>query len=209
MSATAVTSPPYAPTAGSAERQATVDLGLPISALQRRAIFAAGKAHGLDIDDLRAMTPAGSISLLTRLQAGGLIDLLNAGSENVYPKRRSRAPRRPKGIHAFATPSQRNKIESLRIELGWTPQGLGGFLADRRHDHGRPMATLHDGTYTLNIDSTADASAVIELLKAVLAKTERARERKDAQTADGSAASGAVEPNQDGLASPLEGGSQT
>jgi len=207
MSAMAVTSPPFAPTAGSAERQATVDLGLPLSADQRRAIFAAGKAHGLDIDDLRAMTPAGSISLLTRLQASRLIDRLNAGSENAYPKRRSRTPRRPKGIHAFATPSQLNKIKVLRIDLGWTPERLGEWLSKRHHDHGRPMATVGGGAYHLNIDSTADASAVIELLKAVLAKTERARQRRDSRTLDGSAAGGAVEPNQDGLASPLEGGS--
>lgn len=207
MTAAATTSPPFAPTTGSSAKP--TDFGLPITPEQRRALFAAGKARGLDIDDLRAMTPAGSISLLTRLQASRLIDRLNAGSESSYPKRRSRAPRRPKGIHAIATPSQRNKIEALRIDLGWTPGNLGKWLSGRHHVHGRPMATLREGAYTLNIDSTADASAVIELLKAVLAKTERARERKDAQTAAGSAGSLAAEPNSDGLAGPLEGGSQT
>lgn len=207
MTAAATTSPPFAPTTGSGAKP--TDFGLPITPEQRRALFAAGKARGLDIDDLRALTPAGSISLLTRLQASRLIDRLNAGSESAYPKRRSRAPRRPKGIHAIATPSQRNKIEALRIDLGWTPEHLGKWLSERHHAHGRPMATLREGAYTLNIDSTADASAVIELLKAVLAKTERARERKDAQARIDALNPEGIERSQGGLASPLEGGSQT
>lgn len=206
MSAQAVTNPPF-PTAGPGVKP--TDFGLPITPDQRRALFAAGKAHGLDIDDLRAMTPAGSISLLTRLQASRLIDRLNAGSENAYPKRRSCSPRRPKGVYALSSPQQRLKIHSLRIEIGWSPEHLGEWLSQRHHDHGRPMATLRDGTYTLNIDSTADASAVIELLKAVLAKTKRARERKDAQARSDALNPEGVEHSQGGLASPLEGGSQT
>ena len=145
-----------------------VDFGLPITPDQRKALFAAGKARGLDIDDLRQLTPAGSISSLTRLQAAQLIERLNAQGEHPYPKRHSRSPRRPKGVYRLSTASQRNKIEALRINLGWTPEGLQGWLAERHHVDGRPMT---------KIDSTADAAAVIELLKAVLVKTDRARTR--------------------------------
>ena len=151
---------------------APVDFGLPMTPDQRRAIFAAGRAHGLDVDALRGLTPAGSISALTRLQAAGLIDRLNAGQENAYPKRHSRAPRRPKGIYAVCTASQRNKIEALRIDLGWTPEGLAGFLAERHHSDGRPMTS---------VDSTTDGIAVIELLKGVLEKTLAARSRRDSR----------------------------
>jgi len=207
MDATATASPPFAPPAGSGVKP--TDFGLPITPEQRKALFAAGKARGLRIDDLRALTPANSISLLTRLQASRLIDRLNAGSESAYPKRRSRAPRRPKGVYAVSSPQQRLKIESLRTELGWTPERLGEWLSKRHHDHGRPMATLHDGSYTLNIDSTADASAVIQLLIAVLAKTERARERKDAEARTDALAPEGVGQSQGGLASTLEEGSQT
>jgi hypothetical protein len=62
-----------------------IDFGLPITPEQRRAIFAAGKVRRLDLDGLRDLTPMGSISALTRLQAAQLIDRLNAGSENAYP----------------------------------------------------------------------------------------------------------------------------
>jgi hypothetical protein len=144
------------------------DFGLPITAAQRKALFAAGRAHGLDVDGLRELTPAGSISRLTRLQANQLIDRLNAGTEHSHPKRHSRLPRRPKGIYAVRSGPQMLKIEALRIDLGWTPEGLQGWLAERHHADGRAMT---------RINSTADAAAVIELLKAVLVKTDRARAR--------------------------------
>ena len=168
------------------------DFGLPITAEQRRAIFAAGKSRGLDIDDLRQLTPAGSISALTRLQATELLQRLNAHGEHPYPKRHSRAPRRPKGVYAIPTGSQLNKIEALRIELGWTPEGLQGWLAERHHVDGRLMT---------KIDSTTDAAAVIELLKAVLVKTDRARTR-------GTDARPGAESH-GGLASPADGGERS
>jgi len=43
---------------------------------QRATIFALGNRCGLDLDDLRGMTPLGSVSALTMREAGELIDLL-------------------------------------------------------------------------------------------------------------------------------------
>ena len=78
-------------------------------------------------------------------------------------------------VFAIATPAQRNKIEALRIDLGWKPDGLAGFLHDRRHADGRRMT---------RIESTTDAAAVIELLKVVVAKSRQAQDRREAK-ADG------------------------
>lgn len=149
-----------------------VDFGLPITPEQRKALFAIGKARGRSIDDLRDLTPAGSISALTRLQTARLLESLNAGTPYRGSPRRSRTPRHPKGVFAIATPAQRNKIEALRIDLGWTPDGLAGFLHDRRHTDGRRMT---------RIDGTTDAAAVIELLKAVLVKSRQAQDRRDSE----------------------------
>ncbi len=140
------------------------DFGLPITPAQRTAIFAAARSRGLGIEDIRAMTPAGSISKLTRLQAREVLDRLNAGTPHAVQHR----PRRPKGVYAFVTDAQRNKIESLRIELGWTRERLKQWLGGRTHADGRPMTSM---------DTTADASAVIELLKAVAGRTESARHK--------------------------------
>ena len=46
---------------------------------QRAALFALAHRRGLEIDDLRAMTPQGSISKLTMREAGDLIDRLKGG----------------------------------------------------------------------------------------------------------------------------------
>lgn len=141
------------------------DFGQPITPAQRTALFAAARSRGLGIDDIRAMTPAGSISKLTRLQARELLDRLNAGTPHAVQHR----PRRPKGVYALVTDAQRNKIEALRIELGWTPERLKEWLGERTHADGRPMTRM---------DTTADASAVIELLKAVTGRSAVARSRR-------------------------------
>lgn len=132
----------------------------PITAAQRRALFAAARERGLTIDDLRDMTPAGSISALTRGQASDLLDGLNRGTDYAHPRKRrpSSRPRRPKCVYGIATDAQRRKIESLRIQLGWTLEGLQGFLSERHFSDGRVMT---------RIDSTSDGRDVIELLKGV------------------------------------------
>lgn len=146
----------------------------PVSDAQRRAIFAAASRIGLSIEDVRALTPSGSISKLTFHQAGDLLKHLNAGTEHAHPRQAPRGPRRPKGVYAIATDAQRRKIESLRISLDWTVEGLNSWLSERTHVDGRPMT---------RVDSTADANAVIELLKVVLSKTLKAREGSPAEEA--------------------------
>jgi len=137
----------------------------PITPSQRRALFSAARSRGMTIDDIRDMTPTGSISALTRSQASDLLDGLNSGTEYAHPRKpRRRSARRPKGVYALATEAQHRKIESLRIQLGWTREGLRGWLSERHYTDGRPMT---------KIDSTSDGSDVIELLKGVLERTER------------------------------------
>lgn len=46
------------------------------TAAQMRTLFALAKRRGLDVDDLRAMTPQRSIRALTVREAGGLIERL-------------------------------------------------------------------------------------------------------------------------------------
>lgn len=142
----------------------------PISPGQRRALFAWAKSRGMSIDDLRALTPSGSISAMSHDAASALLKRLNAGGEYEHPRPAPRGPRRPKGVYRLATPAQRRKIESLRIELDWTPQGLDGWLSERHFGDGRPMTRFV---------STVDAMEVIELLKAVLARSSKRSEQGD------------------------------
>jgi hypothetical protein len=122
---------------------------------QRTALFAIAKTRGFSIDDLRDATPLGSISALSRCEASALLDRLNVGTAYAHPRPSVRGPRRPKGVYAIRTPAQLRKIESLRIELGWTAAGLADFLAAKTFMDGRPMS---------RIDSTSDGAAVIQLL---------------------------------------------
>ena len=64
------------------------------------------------------------------------------------------------------------KIKALRIELGWTQDQFLNWLAGRRFKDGRAMTM---------IQSSHDAGAVIELLKAVLVKHQAARTRPEGQ----------------------------
>jgi len=140
----------------------------PISEAQRKAIFAAGREHGFSIDDLRAMTPAGSISMLNRQQAAELLNRLNRGTAHDHPRKGSRGPRRPAGVYAMCSDAQRRKIVALGIELGWTTEQLQSWLARRHYADRRPMT---------KIDSSRDGAEVIELLKGVLDRSIAARSR--------------------------------
>ncbi len=140
----------------------------------RRMIFRLKTDRGLTIDDVRDMTPAGSISMLTKFQATSLIDALKTGKPVDYSKRsripaERRSKRRPKNVFAMASDAQRNTIEALRIELGWSKEHLHDWLSKRHHKDGRPMT---------EIQSSGDAVAVIELLKAVRIRQHRANERR-------------------------------
>lgn len=141
-----------------------------ITPSQRRALFAAAKAHGLSIDDLRDVTPTGSISAMSHSEAAAVLDRLNSGTAYGDRQRlRPRGPRRPKGVFAMVTSAQTAKIEAMRIDLAWTADGLAGFLNERHYSHGGSMG---------KILTTADASEVIELLKSVLKKQTVARLRR-------------------------------
>lgn len=146
----------------------TSDFDHPITPDQRKALFAAAKVRGMDIDDLRAMTPLGSISALTIRQAAELLDRVNAGTKYERP-RRPRPPRRAKGVYALPTATQRAKIEGIREALGWTKEGLAEFLTGRRYEHGGPMSEML---------TSRDARDVIQLLNRVLAGTQTARARR-------------------------------
>lgn len=145
-----------------AEQREHATAGEPMTSAQRRALFAAGRRRGLDIDGLRLLTPHGSISALSRAEAARLLTSLNRGTAHEHPRRSPRRPRRPAGVYAFASDAQHRKIDALRIDLDWTPERLQEWLSGRRHGDGRPMTS---------IDSSADGVAVIELLKVVLSRT--------------------------------------
>ncbi|MFQ5495745.1 MAG: hypothetical protein ACE5EX_10235 [Phycisphaerae bacterium] len=147
----------------------------PITAPQRRALFACAKCKGLDIDDLRALTPCGSISALSRQEAAELLSRLNAGTDYDHPRPARRGVRRPKGVYRFATDAQRRKITALGIDLGWTSDRLHEWLSERHFLDGRPMSKILDKDAAV---STKDGADVIELLKVVNARSARKRARE-------------------------------
>lgn len=179
---------------------------------QRRKLFVLADERGMSIDDVRDMTPAGSISALSRAEAAALLDRLSGGADfQEHRRARPRGPRRPKGVSAMATDAQRSKIESLRIDLEWTPEGLVGFLSERHYSHGGPMANAGQ----LAILTTADGIEVIELLKSVVGRQATAAARRrtsdagsrpdDGAHANVAAISGGVEAASIGDQGPLEG----
>ncbi len=149
-----------------------------LTAAQRCKIFALGNEQGKGIDDLRAMTPVGSISMLTRMQAAQLIDALEHGKSPDYEKR-SRVPasrrpgyRRPKNVIRMVTDQQRNMIEALRIDFDWTKDGLDKWLSARHYPgEQRPLTQMQ---------TSKDAQFVIELLKEVLNRSMKGRQRSAA-----------------------------
>ena len=146
----------------------------PIEPAQRKAIFAAARAKGLSIDDIRATTPEKSISKLTSRQAYDLLQLLNKGTaydrKAPPPERRPRGPRRQAGMYALVTAGQREMIAALRMEIGWSDAAFTKWLSKRhyRDDRTRPMTDM---------ESSADAERVIELLKGVLERQRKAQLR--------------------------------
>lgn len=143
---------------------------------QRRHIFAAGRERGMSTDDLRRMTPAGSISMLTRDQAASLIDALKRGKSPDY-ERRPRMPRgksrsrKPEGVIRMISEAQRARIEALRIDIDCTKEELQDWLRVRHFPDGRPLTEMCSGD---------DAVYVIELLKHVLNRTIKGRQRNAA-----------------------------
>lgn len=112
---------------------------------QRRAIVLAGRAHGFDVDALRAMTPAGSLRALSFSEASTLLDALNEGKGREQDKHRSPCeanadgsgsrpptgggpsrPRRPAyrrgrpGVLRIITQQQRTAIAAIQARLGYS-----------------------------------------------------------------------------------------
>lgn len=146
---------------------ATATLFTRITAKQRKALFGIMEARGLDLDDLRAMTPNNSVSKMSVVEAGRVLDRLNAGTKFQRDahdsKRPNRKPRAPRGVIRLVSHAQRGEIERLRVQLGWTAQGLHDFLAERHYsyDCSRGMSDMQ---------TARDAHQVIELLKHILAR---------------------------------------
>jgi hypothetical protein len=82
--------------------------------LQRRRIFALARRHGLTLDDVRAMTPAGSVSELTKAQADALIRRLGG----VVPGRGSKA-----------TPGQLTFVRDVARSVGFDDASLSAWLS--------------------------------------------------------------------------------
>ena len=95
-----------------------------ITALQRRQIFGLGRARGFDIDGLRELTPAGSISALTRSQAERLIAKLAGETPGRGAGRRARGVPR-------VTAQQLGQIRHLRGVLGFRDDEWEHWLLDR------------------------------------------------------------------------------
>lgn len=160
----------------------TGELQKPIAAGQRRALFAAAERLGWSLDDLRAVTPGGSISKLTVRQASELLDRLNAGTPAAERHATRRSPRRPKNVLAMPTPAQRVKLDALREALGWTAERLNEWLSERHYSHGGPMSQMA---------TSRDAREVIELLKDVVRRSKKAGDRRGREGAgSGEAAAG-------------------
>jgi len=87
-----------------------------ITDAQRRMLFARAKVLGLGLDDIRAMTPKGSVSALTKEEARDLIDRL------------VRRPGRAWQDQGAATGNQLATIEYLRGLVGFSDTEFGHWL---------------------------------------------------------------------------------
>ncbi|MCK6483771.1 MAG: hypothetical protein L6R00_06520 [Phycisphaerae bacterium] len=140
-----------------------------ITAAQRRLLFRLAAMRGLDLDALRDLTPAGSVSALTIVQAAALIDRLSPAAaerqDEGGPPPRPRPPRQRPGTIRLATAPQRRHIAWLRDTLGWDEPHLENFLRGRTFPDGRPMHEYR---------TADDARRVIRLLLGVQANRRRA-----------------------------------
>lgn len=93
-----------------------------ITAAQRRRLFARAHELGFNVDDLRAMTPAGSVSVLTLSEAAWLIDQLEAGPDASPPTREA---------GTGPTARQYAMIAWLSDAIGFNGTQFNGWLAKR------------------------------------------------------------------------------
>lgn len=138
---------------------------------QRSKIFAVAKQRGLSIDDVRDMTPAGSVSMLTKVQAAALIDALEKGQSPDYARAATKRPRRDRpaeGSIRLVSDAQRNTIESLRRDCGFTEASFQTWLSQRSFNDRRPLTDMK---------TSGDAIFIIELLKRVRDKQRNAQRK--------------------------------
>ena len=135
-----------------------------VSRKQIAKIWATAHELGMDREMLYALVPGGSISHMTRTQAAELIGALD---RLIGPESRPRLRRRryPSGPPWRATESQHGLIRSLFVRLGWhdDPRREQGFL--RKYAH---------VDFVEEITDRKRAIALIEALKAILARRQRA-----------------------------------
>lgn len=138
---------------------------------QISCLWSLARQRGLDADELRAMTPHGSVRSLTIAEASALIDRLK-GHQSPSREGGGSLPR-PRAIPGIA---RQPAIEQLILDgslVRWIAQRyhktikeVEAWLATRHYrSHGGPMNLIR---------TSADCVERIELLKAVKAKAERA-----------------------------------
>jgi len=93
-----------------------------ITDAQRRKLFAVAKSRGLDLEAVRDLTPAGSVSMLTRAQAHDLIDRL-AG--------RPTAPHQVYADQGGASGRQLGLIAHLAAQIGFTDAEFSSWMGKR------------------------------------------------------------------------------
>lgn len=129
----------------------------PITEPQRKAIFAAARQRGMSTDDVRALCPNGSVSMLSSLEASRVLDRLNGKPDDDRSHRPKRRKSGARDVTRMISSDQLAYIDKLRICMGWTKRHLGEHL-DTKHyksDPSRKMSVMR---------SSPDASAVIDHL---------------------------------------------
>lgn len=132
----------------------------PITEPQRRAIFAAARQRGMSPDDVRALCPKGSVSMLSSFEASRVLDRLNGKTDDDRSHRPKRRKSGARDVTRMISSDQLAYIDKLRICMGWTKRHLGEHL-DAKHyksDPSRKMSVMQ---------SSPDAVAVIEHLRKI------------------------------------------
>jgi len=94
----------------------------PITADQRRKIFALAKGRGLSIDDIRDLTPAGSISAMSTGQASRVIDALSGKRVDLTA---------PTGPTAAPTDAQIAMLYAMAQDAGMDRRHLQNFMRSK------------------------------------------------------------------------------
>jgi hypothetical protein len=96
---------------------------------QRRHLFALGRGRGLDLAQLRDLTPTGSVAALSRSEADQLIDRLAVGLQTRRPR-----PLRGKRATAGQLRLIADLIQSTAVSSTWLSRfGVAGIADVREH----------------------------------------------------------------------------